>query len=203
MSKGSLVTQDGIKRVVVIGASIGGIDALIQLVSGLTMNLPIAVLIVQHLKKADEPTQLPAILNRHTSMDVCLARSGTMIANGNIYLAEPGKHLSVKEGTLDSYEGDPVNHVKPSADVLFTSAAQGFGDKTIGVVLTGTGKDGTEGCRRIKAAGGVTIAQDKATAAFFNMPESAIKNKVIDFVLPLSTISLKIKELTIDPFEHI
>ncbi|MCG8333913.1 MAG: chemotaxis protein CheB [Proteobacteria bacterium] len=201
MSKGSFWKADEIKRIVVIGASIGGIDALIRVVSGLETNLPIAVLVVQHLQKVDEPTQLPAILKRHTSMNVCLAAGGTMIRNGTIYVAEPGKHLCVKGQRLDNYDGEPVNHVKPSADVLFASVAEEFGCKTIGVVLTGTGKDGTQGCRHIKVAGGITIAQNRETSAFFNMPESAIKNNVIDFVLPLSTIPRKIRELAVDPDE--
>lgn len=188
-----------IKRIVVIGASIGGIDALIRLVSGFTRDQSMAVLVVQHLRKTDEPPQLPIILNRHTTMDVVLASDGQLLSGGKIYVAEPGQHLCISGDRLSFMDGKPVNHVKPAADVLFTSTAETYGDRTIGVVLTGTGKDGTEGCRRIKSAGGVTIAQDQETSTFFDMPASAINSGVIDYVLPLSSIAAKIKYLMDEP----
>ena len=84
--------------------------------------------------------------------------------------------------------------VRPSADVLFISAAEAFGSDVIGVILSGTGKDGAAGCRAIKASGGTTIAQDKGTATYFSMPKAAIDAEAIDYVLPVDQIGAKIVE---------
>lgn len=184
-----------IKRLVVIAASFGGVDTLIKFMSGMPTKPPISVLIVQHLKTGEEKTHLPEILTRHSLMRVCLAENNMPLEPGVAYVAKPGKHLRLKNGHLILDDGEPVNYVRPSADVLFTSAAEAFGSKIIAVVLTGSGRDGTNGCLRIKATGGVTIAQDKETSTFFAMPEAAIKAGVIDFVLPIHEIAGKIIEL--------
>jgi len=176
---------------VVIGSSAGGIDALAQVLSRLPADLPAAVLIVQHLRD-DRPTRLHEHLARHSPLLVRLAEDGAGLEAGVAYLAVPGQHLRVEGSSLVLDHGERVHYVRPSADVLFTSAAREFGSRVIGVVLSGTGRDGARGCQEIKAKGGTTIAQDERTSHYFAMPKAAIELGVIDYVLPLEKIGGKI-----------
>ncbi len=194
MNSAIRIPQSAIKGLVVIAASAGGIAPLTRLVSRLPGDLPVAVLVVQHLG-ADRPTRLPEYLNSHTALAVSLAASGMSIEAGHVYVAEPGSHLRVGDGRLVLDQGDRLHHVRPAADLLFQSAAKWFGREVIGVVLSGTGRDGTEGCREIKARGGITMAQDKESARYFAMPKNAIDAGVIDHVLPPDEIAEKIVEL--------
>ncbi len=184
-----------LRKIVVIAASVGGVDALMKLIRDFPANLSAALVIVQHMSEG-KPSLLPEILERNSRIQVQRARENLLIRAGTAFVAEPGKHLKVRNGRFCLDSGDKVRHVRPAADVLFTSAAAEFGDRVIGVVLTGSGSDGTAGCRSIKKAGGQTIAQDQESATFFQMPESAIKAQVIDYVLPLTKIADKIIELT-------
>ena len=187
-----------VNKVVVIGASAGGISALIHIFTHLPEGLPAAVLIVQHLRIGPE-TQLPVILTHCNSLrQVCLAQDGMPLEPNMGYIAIPGQHLHIENGRLVLGLEEPVNYVRPSIDVLFTSAAQAFGHNVIGVVLSGTGRDGANGCLAIKAKGGVTIAQDEKTSLHFAMPKAAIDTSAIDYVLPLSEIAGKIVALTAD-----
>ncbi len=182
-----------IRNVVVIAASAGGIGALTQVLSRLPADLPAAVLIVQHLRD-DRPTRLHEHLARLSPLPVRLAENGAGLEAGVAYLAVPGQHLRLEGSTLVPDRGDLVNYVRPSADVLFASAAQAFGSRVIGVVLSGTGRDGAHGCQEIKAKGGMTIAQDEETSRYFAMPRAAIELGVVDYVLPLSEIADKITD---------
>lgn len=184
----------GPERLVVICASAGGIDAITEVVSGLAADLPAAVIIVQHLM-ANFPTHLPEIISRRSVIPARLAEHGAPLRVGTAYVAPPGKHLKIDRGRIVLDNGQPVRHVRPSADVLFASAAKGYGPGVIGVVLSGTGRDGTEGCRAIRDRSGVTIAQNRETSAFFDMPAAAIKAQVVDHVLPISGIASRIIEL--------
>ena len=183
------------EKVVVMGASAGGIDALKQVLSGLPADLPAAVLFVQHIRP-DRITSLPEYLGRHTCLPVCLAQQGTTLEAGMVYMAVPGQHLSVENGRLVLSLEEPVHYVRPAADVLFASAAEAFGPNVIGVVLSGTGRDGASGCLAIKAKEGVTIAQDDITSLYFAMPGASIEANAIDYVLPLNEIANKIVLLT-------
>jgi len=178
-------------KVIVIGASAGGIDALTQVLSRLPAGLSAAVLVVQHLHP-DRRTHLHECLARHSPMPVRLADEEMPIEAGVVYLAVPGQHLRVARGRLTFGSGEQVNYVRPSADVLFASAAEAFGPDAIGVILSGTGRDGACGCQKIKAKGGVTIAQDEGTSRHFGMPKSAIEIGAIDYVLPPEEIASKI-----------
>ncbi|MBU1064084.1 chemotaxis protein CheB [bacterium] len=177
-----------------MGASAGGIDALKQVLERLPADLPAAVIIVQHLSPS-KPTQLHEYLDKISPLRVYLAEDGAPIKDGAAYLAVPGQHLKVAEKRLVLNMDEPENYVRPAVDVLFTSAAESFGSKTVGVVLTGTGRDGARGCRQIKAKGGATIAQDEKTSRNFGMPKAAIETGAVDFVLPLEKIADKIIEL--------
>ena len=181
-------------KLVVIAASAGGIDALTQVLSRLPADLPAAVLIVQHLRY-NRPTRLHEHLARLSPLPVRLAEDGLPLEAGVAYLAVPGKHLRIENGCLALDLGEPVHYVRPSADVLFFSAAQAFGSRVIGVVLSGTGRDGARGCQEIKAKGGMTIAQDEQSTRYFAMAKAAIELGVIDYVLPLPKIAGKIVAL--------
>lgn len=183
-----------VEKIVVIAASAGGIDALIQVLSDLPIHLPVAILIVQHLRSVHQ-TRLPELLAQHCSLRVCLAQDGMLLQPRVVYLAVPGWHLRVRNGYLFLDLAGPVNYVRPSADILFASAGRVFGPNVIGIVLSGTGCDGARGCREIKAEGGVTIAQDAKTSRHFAMPKAAIDTGAVDYVLPLREIAGKIVSL--------
>jgi len=187
-------SKSAIHKVVVIGSSAGGINALIQVISGIPVDVQAAIIVVQHLKTGRE-TSLPQLLETHSSFGICLARDGDLIESGMIYVAEPGKHLRIEKDRFVLDLSELVNYVRPSIDVLFVSAALAFGSNVIGVVLSGTGRDGTYGCKEIKEKKGVTIAQDEKTSAYFTMPGAAIRAGVIDYVLPLDKIAEKIVAL--------
>jgi chemotaxis protein methyltransferase CheR len=196
-----LVTSSTIKeqakkvdRVVVIAASAGGIDALMQVLSCLPADLPAAILIVQHLR-SDRQTRLPEFLASHCALRVCLAQNRLPLEAGVVYVAVPGSHLLVESGWLILSLDEPVHYVRPAADMLFASAAQAFGPNVTGVVLSGSGRDGAHGCQVIKANGGMTIAQDERTSRHFAMPGAAIDAGAIDYVLPLDQIAGQIVAL--------
>lgn len=114
-----------------------------------------------------------------------------------VYVAPPGLHVLVNpDATLSLSKAELVHFVRPSADLLFESAAASFTDKVIAVVLTGTGEDGASGVRAIKKMGGTVIAQDEKSSAFFGMPGAAIDTGAVDFVLPLDEIAEALVTLT-------
>ena len=191
MNHSKLETRNSKQKIVVIGASAGGFDALTQVLSGLPADLPAALLVVQHLQPERE-TRLPEHLARHSPLKVCLAQTGMLPGVGVVYIAQPGQHLCIEHERLVLNSSELVNYVRPSIDVLFTSAVRSFGSNVIGVILSGTGRDGTSGCREIHAKGGVTIAQDERTSQYFTMPKKAIDAGAIDYVLPPQEIAGKI-----------
>lgn len=185
-------------HVVVIGASAGGITPLIAIIKALPARLPAAVLVVQHLKTSNETTQLPVLIGRETVLPVTLATANMPLQIGHVYIARPGKHLRIHERNITLDEKQPVRHVRPSIDVLFMSAAKTFGTNVIGVILSGAGRDGADGCLAIKSQGGVVIAQNQESAGFFYMPGAAIATKAVDYVLPSDEIASQIITLLMD-----
>ncbi|MCF8131207.1 MAG: chemotaxis protein CheB, partial [Deltaproteobacteria bacterium] len=186
--------QSAIRNLIVIASSAGGITPLIEVVSKLPKGLEASVIVVQHLS-AKKETGLPELLNRYAHLQVSLAGDGMIIESGQVYIAEPGKHLLLEGEVLTATLSKKVHYVRPSADLLFVSAAASFEGRVIGVVLSGTGKDGALGCVAIKARGGVTMVQDKATARYYGMPQSAIDTNAIDYVLSPDDIVQKIVTL--------
>lgn len=181
--------------VIVIGASAGGVEALISLVKNIPAPFPAPILILQH-RSSDQPSLLAELLAKSARLPVVRGIEGQPIHPGMIIVAEPGNHMKIQDNRISLDDGPSVCHVKPAADVLFSSAAKYFGKRVIGVILTGSGHDGTEGCRNIKKAGGLTIAQDEESSIFFQMPGSAIRAQCIDYVLPLNDIAAKLVEIT-------
>jgi two-component system chemotaxis response regulator CheB len=140
--------------VIAIAASAGGIKALQIVVGALPSDLPAVVLVVQHLDRAHQ-SYLPEILSRATKMRVQHAVNGECVQPGVIYVAPPDEHLLLnRDGTLTLAHTELVHFVRPSADLLFESVAAAAGERALGVVLTGSGHDGTLGARAIRSRGG-------------------------------------------------
>ena len=130
-----------------------------------------------------------AILERRTALLVKQAEEGDRLQSGTTYIAPPNRHLLVNpDGTLSLSQSKMVHFVRPSADLLFESAAASFRERAVAVVLSGTGKDGSMGVKAIKAMGGMVIAQNEQSAEFFGMPGAAIATGSVDLVLQLEEI---------------
>ncbi len=183
-------------KVVVIGASAGGLAAISEVLSSLPARFPAAVLVVQHLDP-HHPSVMDHILGRRTALKVTMAEDGAVVAPGGVMIAAPGHHLLVNaDGTVTLSDTARVQFVRPSADLLFESAADSYRERVIGVVLTGKGGDGENGVQAIKQAGGTVIAEDEATSESFGMPGAAISTGAVDFVLPLAEIGPTLIALT-------
>ena len=173
---------------VALAASAGGLAALTTIVTGLDDSFPTPILVVQHLDRRHR-SLMAEMLSRRTSLDVTEALDGDKIEPGSAYVAPPDHHLLVNaDGTISLSQTELVHFVRPSADLLFESAAAAFRDRVIAVVLSGTGSDGAMGIRAVKKMGGTTIAQDES-AQFGGMPRAAIETGDIDFVLPIEEIA--------------
>jgi len=176
-------------RAVVIGVSMGGVEALSFLLGALPVNFPLPILIVHHIG-ADSGSRLAAMLDAGCAIRIKEADEGESIAAGTVYLAPPNYHLLLeRDGTVALSVDPQVNFARPSVDVLFESAADAFGPALIGVILTGAGTDGANGLKRIRAKGGLAIVQDPVDAESGSMPRNAIAAAVqIDHCLPLKEI---------------
>lgn len=174
-------------EVVALAASAGGVRAL-SAVLGAMPELPVPILVVQHLDPRHE-TVLPEILDRRTPLSVTLAHHGQSTHAGTVYVAPPDRHLLLQDdGTLVLTATELVHFVRPSADLLFESVAGAYGNRAIVAVLTGSGSDGAMGVRAIHARGGTVIVQELESAEFSGMPRSAMETGDVDFVLPLDEI---------------
>ncbi|WP_045689159.1 chemotaxis protein CheB [Hymenobacter sp. AT01-02] len=188
--------------VIVIGTSAGGMPALVRLVAQLPAGLPAAVLVVQHL--APESSGLPLIerLNQYSTIQCKLAKHGEPLREGTLYLAPADRHLLVKEQQVLVTKGPRENNYRPAADALFRSAAVAYGPNVVGVVLTGMLHDGTAGLDFVKRCGGIAVVQDPVDAEFPSMPESALRNVDVDYVLPLDMMGKVLVELVGMPTSH-
>jgi two-component system chemotaxis response regulator CheB len=185
----------GRAELVVVGASLGGPRALATLLRGLPADFPAPIAIVQHI--ADGFTSgLASWLAAESHLEVREAQEGELLRPGRILLAPSGRHLVVADGRARLSDAPPVDTFKPSVTPLFLSAARHHGARACGVILTGMGRDGAEGLRAIKVAGGPTLAQDEATSAVFGMPRAAIELGAVDRVLALDEIARALVELT-------
>jgi two-component system chemotaxis response regulator CheB len=188
-----------IPRVLLIGASTGGPQALNKLITGLdavTDSAPI--LITQHMP-ATFTTILAENLATVSAKPVREAVDGEPVLAGAVYLAPGGKHMKVarRDGTavIVIDDGPPINYCKPAVDPLFASAAEVWGSWNLALILTGMGNDGTNGAAAIVAGGGSVIAQDESTSVVWGMPGSAAEAGVCAAVLPLEQIAPKVVRL--------
>lgn len=180
---------------IVIGASAGGVQALLKLVAELPADLPAAVFLVLHVPP-DVPSFLPEILLRDAQLGVAHAKNGEEIKRGRVYIAPPDQHLLIEDGQVKLVHGPKENLHRPSIDALFRSAARWAGPRVIGVVLTGARDDGAAGMRAIKQRGGIAIVQDPAEAPFPSMPMSVMRHIKVDYSLPLHEIAPLLSKLT-------
>lgn len=189
-------------HLVVIGTSAGGMPALVKLVAQLPTTLRAAVLVVQHFAPDSNGQHLVDRLARHTSLPCRLPVGGEPLEPGTIYLAPPDRHLLAKDGSTPHLlvtKGPRENHYRPSADALFRSAAVAYGPRVVGVVLTGMLHDGTAGLEFIKRCGGIAVVQDPHEAEYPSMPETALRNVDIDYVVPLDMMAALLDEITRGP----
>jgi len=176
------------RDMIVVGASSGGIEALIRLVGGLPADLPAALFVVVHMPPG-VPSVLPRILDRSGPLEAVECEDGAPITPGRIYVACPDRHLLIEAGRVRLVRGPKENHHRPAVDALFRSAAVEYGPRVAGVVLTGALNDGTVGLAAVKRRGGVAVVQDPDDAPFAGMPQSAIEHVEVDHCLPLSEIA--------------
>lgn len=182
-------------HVIAIGASAGGIRAVEMVLASLNPKFKIPIVFLIHRTKTKE-CFLCDILSRDAHYSsVEEVKDGSQIKDDVVYIAPSERHVLVEGGRFLLSDADRVNFVRPSIDVLFESVAREYGERAIAVILTGTGHDGGEGVRKIKEAGGVTIAQDEETSYHFSMPEAAIATGCVDYVIPIDEIANLIQKL--------
>jgi two-component system chemotaxis response regulator CheB len=185
------ILRDTTHKVVVVGASTGGTEALRELLEAMPPDAP-GIAIVQHMPEVFT-AQFAKRLDQTCKIEVKEAENNDRLVPGRALVAPGNRHLLVRRsGALyfvDVVDGPPVSLHRPSVDVLFRSAAQAAGRNAVGVILTGMGADGAEGMAELKAAGARTIAQDEATCVVFGMPKEAIQRGGVDEVLPLPRIA--------------
>lgn len=174
-------------QVVVIGASTGGVSALLEIAAGLPRAFAAPVIIVQHV--GTQPSILPQLLQRRGSNPALHAEDGQPLTAGTLHIAPPDRHLLLEGDTLRLTRGPKENHARPAIDPLFFSAALSCGAGAIGVILTGQMDDGAAGLRAVKDCGGLAIVQDPATAVEPEMPRSALYSVDADYCVPLQEIA--------------
>jgi two-component system chemotaxis response regulator CheB len=181
---------------VVIGASAGGVEALAVLLPALPASLRPAVFVVLHLPR-ERPSLLVEIFRRRCAVPVREADDKEPVEPGTIYFAPPDYHMLLeKDGRIALSADEPVHYSRPSIDVLFESAAEAYGPRLLGIILTGANEDGAAGLHAIHEAGGVTVVQQPDSAKVAVMVVSALRRGPVDFVLPLPEIATLLGSLT-------
>jgi two-component system chemotaxis response regulator CheB len=183
-----------VNRIVVIGASAGGVKALRALVAGLPRDFPAALAIVLHT--GPHRSLLPQILSDAGALPAVHARDGEPIEPARIYVAPPDHHLLVHGHALQLNRSAKEHHSRPAADPLFRSAALAYGPGAIGVVLSGRLDDGTAGLQAIKACRGIAVVQDPREAESPDMPASALRYVDVDHCVSLAALPRLLVELT-------
>ena len=182
--------------VVAMGSSAGGLNALNHVLRSLPKSFPSSIVVVQHLSP-EHKSWIADLLGRNTQMKVKQAEHGEIMLLGTVYIAPPDEHLLVGPGKIQLAHSQLVHFSRPSIDLLFESVAGTYGSRSVGVVLSGSGRDGATGIRAIKEAGGITIAQNPETAEFRPMPQAAADTGCIDFIVPLEKIGSTLIELCV------
>lgn len=186
-------------EVVVIGASAGGVEALLGLFEGLPANYGLPLVVVLHLPDGRE-SLLPDLFARRLALRVKEAQDKEVLQPGTLYFAAPGYHLCIEADRSFSYSREePLHFSRPSIDYLFESAADAYGAKALGILLTGANQDGAAGLYTIKQRGGVTVVQDPQEAQVATMPEAALALHQPDYLLSLRGILALLAELDSRP----
>jgi two-component system chemotaxis response regulator CheB len=182
------------RDIVVIAASVGGVEALCQIVRRLPADLPAALLFVLHT--GAHQSRLPEILAKSGALPAHHARHYDPVQNGRIYVAPPDHHMRIGAHGIELDRGPKEHYARPAADPLFRSAANCYHERVLGIVMTGGDTDGAQGLIDIKAAGGITVVQDPRQAKSPEMPISALLKDSPDFCLPINEIAALIERLS-------
>ncbi|MFO7553245.1 MAG: chemotaxis protein CheB [Haliea sp.] len=180
---------------IVVGASAGGMEALKKLVAQLPKEFPAPVFIVNHMGADTTGEALVKVLNESSSLACAHAQDQQVFKSGNIYLAPSDQHMLIVKGKILVTKGARENRSRPAIDPLFRSAAVAYGNRVIGIILTGYLDDGTSGMMAIKRCGGVCIAQDPHDASYPDMPQSVISNVGADYCLPVAEMGALLSDL--------
>ena len=183
-------------EIVVVGTSWGGLSALRELIVGFPGTLGVPIVVVQHRHKQSDHL-LPTLLQDETSLCVCEVEDKAPMMAGNVYVAPADYHLLIEPGFFSLSMDEPVRFSRPSIDVTFQSAADAYGSRAVGVVLTGANADGAQGLKRIVARGGLGFVQSPATAESPTMPQAAINAVPEARVMTIGEIATQIAALPI------
>jgi two-component system chemotaxis response regulator CheB len=188
------------RNIIVIGASAGGFEALKKLVAALPSDLPASLFVVWHMSP-DVRGVLPQVLSKFGTLPAEHAVDKEPIVPGRIYVAPPNFHLLVERGRVRVTKGPKENRFRPAVDPLFRSAAYAYGQRVIGVILSGALDDGTSGLWLVKHLGGLGVAQDPLDAEIASMPENAIREVDVDYIVPVDELADLLVRLTSEPLE--
>jgi two-component system, chemotaxis family, protein-glutamate methylesterase/glutaminase len=184
--------------IIVIGASAGGVEALMQICAGLPADLPASIFVVQHISPTSKSV-LPNLISRASPLPARHPVDGEAIATGQIYVAPPDLHLLLREGSIMLRHGPQENRTRPAIDPLFRSAAVAYGPRVVGVVLTGLLDDGAAGLVAIKRCGGLSVVQDPDDAQWPEMPRRAIERAQPDYVVGIGQMAALLSRLSNEP----
>ena len=185
------------RRVIGLGASAGGVEALAELVAHLPPRLPAAVLVTLHVSPVGTSV-LDQILDRAGPLPAAIAVDGEALTAGRIYVAPADRHLVAAGGVVHTTRGPKEHGHRPAIDPLLRSIADCYGPAGVGVVLSGMRDDGAAGLERVKAAGGIALAQDPGDARFPGMPVSAAEHVVLDGCLSAAALGAELGRLAND-----
>jgi len=187
---------DGLTRdIVVVGASAGGVRALEALVASLPRSFAASLFVVLHMSPFHK-SMLPAVLGRRTLLPVVEPESGQVIERGYIYTAPSDRHLLIENNQISLWHGPKEDRHRPAINALFRSAAVSFGQRVIGVVLTGLMDDGTAGSWWIKKYGGVIVVQSPCDAIHADMPKNVLKHVAVDCLVTVAEMGPVIEKLS-------
>jgi two-component system chemotaxis response regulator CheB len=185
------------RDVIAIGASAGGVQALLTVLRKLPPTLPAAIAVVLH-RPPNPLSRLASVLSVRGGLPVSEAVDGEPFAHGRVILAPPDRHLRIVHGRARLDRGPKQHHVRPAIDPLFESLAREYGPRVVGVELTGNLSDGVAGLIEIKAAGGLSIVQDPAEAQFPDMPRNALRHDHVDLVCKIARLPAVLEGLVQD-----
>ena len=184
-------------ELIAIGASWGGLDAISTLLDRLEPEVDAPLVLAQHRDPASVRGTLVLLLQRHVERPVLEPDDKQSIERGHVYVAPADYHLLVENGHFSLSTDARVQFARPSIDVLFESVAESYAERGIGIVLTGANEDGARGLAAIKAAGGVAVVQEPASALRRTMPDAALAAAEADAILPVEEIPRYLYELCV------
>lgn len=187
-------------KVVGIGASAGGLDAITKLFKQIPSDTGMAFVIVQHLSP-DFESLMPELLSKHTDMEITTAIDKLELLPNRIYLNVRTKNLHIKGNKLYLLDKGPKSNLNLPIDILFHTLGEEFKENSIGVILSGTGSDGSRGIKTIKEAGGTILVQDPAMAQFDGMPNSAISTNIVDYIKPVEQLGKTLTKISSHNFK--